>query len=131
VGEGSVVGQGSAIGARARLGSNVRIQNRSSIVPDGIVEDEVFIGPSVASADDPTMGRHPAEVKARPIKLRRGCRIGAGVVLMPGIEVGEDAVVGAGALVMDDVAPSTVVIGSPARVLRELRSDERLDRFQP
>lgn len=125
VGEGSVVGQGSAIGARAQIGPGVRIQNRTSIVPDGIVEDGAFIGPSVTSADDLTMGRRAVDAKPQPIVLRRGCRIGAGVVLMPGVEVGEEAVVGAAALVMDDVAPYTVVIGSPARVFRELRAEER------
>ena len=63
--------------------------------------------------------------------LRRACRIGGGVVLLPGVEIGEEAAVGAGAVVTAPVAPRTLVAGVPARVLREVRDEELLERWRP
>jgi acetyltransferase-like isoleucine patch superfamily enzyme len=59
--------------------------------------------------------------------IRRGARVGGGAVLCPGVEIGEDAFVGAGAVVTKDVPPRAVVVGSPARVLREVADEELLD----
>ena len=59
--------------------------------------------------------------------IRRGARIGGGAILCPAIEIGEDAFVGAGAVVTKDVPPRVVVVGSPARVLRDVPEDELLD----
>jgi acetyltransferase-like isoleucine patch superfamily enzyme len=56
--------------------------------------------------------------------IRRGARIGGGAILLPGIEVGEEAFVGAGAVVTKDVPPRTLVVGSPARVLRDVADEE-------
>ncbi|MFL6038093.1 MAG: N-acetyltransferase, partial [Gaiellaceae bacterium] len=58
--------------------------------------------------------------------IRRGARIGLGAVLCPAVEIGEEAFVGAGAVVVDDVAPGVVVVGNPARVLRGVAPDETL-----
>jgi acetyltransferase-like isoleucine patch superfamily enzyme len=58
--------------------------------------------------------------------IRRGARVGGGAILCPGIEVGEEAYVGAGAVVTKDVPPRKVVIGCPARVLRDVPEDELL-----
>ena len=59
--------------------------------------------------------------------IRRGARVGAGAVLCPGVEIGPEAFVGAGAVVTRDVAPRTLVVGNPARVLREVPAEELLD----
>jgi UDP-2-acetamido-3-amino-2,3-dideoxy-glucuronate N-acetyltransferase len=56
--------------------------------------------------------------------IRRGARVGGGAILLPGIEVGEEAFVGAGAVVTKDVPPRKLVVGSPARVLRDVDEDE-------
>jgi acetyltransferase-like isoleucine patch superfamily enzyme len=58
--------------------------------------------------------------------IRRGARIGGGAVLLPGIEVGEEAFVGAGAVVLRDVPPRAVVVGNPARQIRSVPDDELL-----
>jgi acetyltransferase-like isoleucine patch superfamily enzyme len=58
--------------------------------------------------------------------IRRGARIGGGAVLCPGIEIGEEAFVGAGAVVVRDVPARAVVVGNPARVLRAVPDDELL-----
>jgi UDP-2-acetamido-3-amino-2,3-dideoxy-glucuronate N-acetyltransferase len=58
--------------------------------------------------------------------IRRGARIGGGAVLLPGIEIGEEAFVGAGAVVLADVPARAVVVGNPARQIREVPEDELL-----
>ena len=58
--------------------------------------------------------------------IRRAARVGGGAVLCPGVEIGEEAFVGAGAVVTKDVPPRTIVVGNPARVLREVPEDELL-----
>jgi acetyltransferase-like isoleucine patch superfamily enzyme len=60
--------------------------------------------------------------------IRRGARVGGGAVLLPGIEIGEEAFVGAGAVVTKDVPARVIVVGNPARVLREVPEDELLGR---
>jgi acetyltransferase-like isoleucine patch superfamily enzyme len=59
--------------------------------------------------------------------IRRGARIGAGAVLLPGVEIGEEAFVGAGAVVLADVPPRAVVVGNPAHRIRDVPDDELLD----
>jgi UDP-2-acetamido-3-amino-2,3-dideoxy-glucuronate N-acetyltransferase len=75
--------------------------------------------------NDPTAGRRGGE-ELRGAVLRRACRIGGGAVLLPGVEVGEEAFVGAGAVVTRDVPARMVAFGVPARVVRELGEAERL-----
>ena len=62
--------------------------------------------------------------------LRRACRIGGGVVLAPGVEVGEEAFVAAGALVIGDVPARAVVMGVPARVVREVPDEDLFERWR-
>ncbi len=58
--------------------------------------------------------------------IRRGARIGGGAVLLPGVEIGEEAFVGAGAIVLQDVPARAVVVGNPARKIRDVSDDELL-----
>jgi acetyltransferase-like isoleucine patch superfamily enzyme len=58
--------------------------------------------------------------------IRRGARVGGGAILCPGVEIGADAFVGAGAVVVKDVPPRVVVVGNPARILRDVAEDELL-----
>jgi acetyltransferase-like isoleucine patch superfamily enzyme len=73
----------------------------------------------VILTNDPTAGRRPADMELRGPTLRRGCRIGGGAVVLPGVEVGEEAFVAAGAVVTRDVPAGALVMGVPARVVRE------------
>lgn len=97
------------------IGDNVTLKS-GVYVWDGLrIEDDVFVGPNVTFTNDmhPRSGqRPPAFLKTT---LKRGCSIGGGAILLPGVTVGEYAMVGAGALVTRDVAPYTLVYGSPAR----------------
>ncbi len=69
-----------------------------------MIEDDVFVAPCVTTTNDNAMGRHEPDCELRGAVLRRACRVGAGTILLPGIEVGEEAFVAAGALVTRDVA---------------------------
>jgi acetyltransferase-like isoleucine patch superfamily enzyme len=66
----------------------------------------------------------------RGATLRRACRVGGGVVLTPGVEIGEEAFVAAGAVVTHDVPARAVVMGVPARVVRKVPDDELLERWR-
>jgi acetyltransferase-like isoleucine patch superfamily enzyme len=88
----------------------------------------VFLAPVVSTTNDNAIGRRRgAASELSPMTLRRGCRIGAGVTMLPGIEVGEEAVVGAGALLTRDVPPRTIVMGVPARPVGEVSDEDLLD----
>jgi UDP-2-acetamido-3-amino-2,3-dideoxy-glucuronate N-acetyltransferase len=115
VGPRSLVGRGSAVDNDVRIGADVRIQTGCYVTAFTEIEDEVFIGPGVTTFNDRTAGRRPPGEPLEGPKLRRRCRIGGGALLLPGVEVGEDAFVAAGAVVTHDVPPGTLVVGVPAR----------------
>jgi UDP-2-acetamido-3-amino-2,3-dideoxy-glucuronate N-acetyltransferase len=79
---------------------------------------------------DPTMGRRAADAVSGGIVIRRASRIGTAAIIFQDVEVGEEAVIGAAALVRADVPPRTVVVGSPARRLREVTEGELLDQWR-
>ncbi|MEA2387582.1 MAG: hypothetical protein QOG41_355 [Thermoleophilaceae bacterium] len=124
LGSGSVVGRGSSLENDALVGARVRIQSDCYVTAFCEIEDDVFVGPGVRTLNDATAGRRADGEPLRGPRLRRGCRIGGGATLLPGVEVGEEAFVGAAAVVTRDVPPRTLVVGVPARVVRELRADE-------
>jgi UDP-2-acetamido-3-amino-2,3-dideoxy-glucuronate N-acetyltransferase len=129
VGEGSVVGRGSAVDNDVTIGARVRIQTGCYLTGYSTVEDDVFVGPGVFTTNDDAMGRHEPGAPLRGAVLRRGCRVGGGAVLVPGVEVGEDAFVAAGAVVTKDVAPRAVVMGVPARAVRDVPAEDVLERW--
>ena len=126
IGAHSVVGRGASVENDVRIGARVRLQTNAYITAWSVVEDDVFVAPGVTTANDPTAGRRRASQELRGPTLRRACRIGAGAVLLPGIEVGEEAFVAAGAVVTADVPARAVAMGVPARVVREVPDEELL-----
>ena len=130
VGDGSVVGSGSAVDNDVTIGARVKVQTGCYLTAFSVVEDDVFVAPCVTTTNDNDMGRHEHGVMLRGATLRRGCRVGAGAILLPGIEVGEEAFVAAGALVTRDVDPRTLVMGVPARVARQVEDAELLEQWR-
>lgn len=126
VGNGTVIGRGSALGTDTRVGDRVRVQTNAWLTSWTVVEDDVFVGPGVVTMNDATMARQARSTPLRGPVLRRACRVGGGVLLAPGIEVGEEAFVAAGAVVTRDVAARTRVQGVPARVQAGIADAELL-----
>jgi acetyltransferase-like isoleucine patch superfamily enzyme len=130
VGGGSVIGRASQIDNDVRVGERVRVQSMVYLTAFSEVEDDVFVGPGALTTNDNTMARHGPETPLRGARLRRACRVGGGAVLCPGVEVGEEAFVAAGAVVTRDVAPRSVVMGAPARPVREVPDADLLERWR-
>lgn len=130
VGAETVVGRGSCVDFGARVGARVLIQTGVYVTGYAVVEDDVFLGPGVQMTNDHTMGRHPrGEVLRGPV-VRRAARIGGGAILLPAVEVGEEAFVAAGALVSRDVAPREVVMGIPGRAIRRVPDEDLIERWR-
>ncbi len=129
VGAGSVIGRGSVLDNDVSIGARVRIQTNVYLTAMSLVEDDVFVGPCAITTNDDTMARHDSGYALRGATLRRACRVGGGAVLTPGVEVGEEAFVAAGALVTRDVPARAVVMGVPARVVREVGEEDLLERW--
>ena len=128
IGDDVVLGRGSLVENDTTIGAMTKIQAESYITAYSTLEDNVFIAPCVVTTNDNYMGR--TEKRHDAIKgptIRRGARVGGGAILCPGIEVGEEAFVGAGAVVTKDVPARKLVVGNPARVLRDVPADELLD----
>jgi len=146
IGDGSIIGDGAAvrerciIGERAVIGRAVTVENDTTIgartkVQAGAyvtayvtIEDDVFIAPMVVTTNDNYMGRTEARLgKMKGATIRRGARVGGGAHILPGIEIGEEAFVATASVVTKDVPPRTVVMGSPARVVRDVPESELLE----
>jgi acetyltransferase-like isoleucine patch superfamily enzyme len=127
VGDDVVIGRGSLVENDTAVGARTKIQAMAYLTAYSTLEEDVFIAPCVQTSNDNFMGRTERrhELRRGPT-IRRGARVGVGAVLCPAVEVGEEAFVGAGAVVVTDVAPRVVVVGNPARVLREVSPDELL-----
>ncbi len=130
VGEASVIGRGSVVDNDVVVGVRVRVQTNVYLTAFTLVEDDVFVGPGVVTTNDDTMARHGPEMPIRGATLRRACRVGGGAVLTPGVEIGEEAFVAAGAVVTRDVPARAVVMGVPARVVREVGEEDLLERWR-
>lgn len=122
------IGRGSTIGNRVRISSGVFLPSNS------IIEDEVFIAPNCTFTDD----RHPRAgntqiYHAEPPYLERGCSIGAGSVILPGVRIGAGAMIGAGSVVTHDVPAHAHVRGEPARVkpYSKIHTETNFDVYAP
>jgi acetyltransferase-like isoleucine patch superfamily enzyme len=127
VGDDVVVGRGSLVENDTTIGARTKIQAEAYITAYCELEEDVFIAPCVVTTNDNFMGR--TERRHELIKgatIRRGARVGGGVILCPAIEIGEEAFVGAGAVVTKDVPARKLVAGNPARVLRDVPEEELL-----
>lgn len=115
LGDNVLVGTNVVIDGNCRIGSHVSIQSNVYIPTNTIIEDNVFLGPCSVLSNDKYPIRVPYELKG-PI-LRKGASVGANATLLPGVEIGEGAMVAAGALVTKDVPAWMLAIGCPAKIV--------------
>ena len=128
IGAGCVIGKNVYIDAGVTIGNGVKIQNNVNVYAGVTVEDDVFLGPSMTFTNDRYPRAFNADWQITPTHVKKGASIGAGAVIVCGVEIGEYAMVGAGAVVTKNVPPYTLVLGNPARpVWRVCRCGRRLD----
>jgi acetyltransferase-like isoleucine patch superfamily enzyme len=120
IGDDVSIGSHSIIEHHVTLGDRVRIHSNVFIPEFSILADDVWVGPCVVftNARYPR-GRDVKETLAGP-RLLAGAKIGANATLLPGVTIGRDALVGAGAVVVRDVPDGAVVVGNPARVVKQV-----------
>jgi len=114
IGNNVLIGTNSVVDGSTKMGSNISIQSMVYIPTYSIIEDNVFIGPNGVFTND----KYPVRIKAElrgPI-IRKGASIGANSTVLPGIEIGEGAVIAAGAVITKDVPAWTLAIGCPAQI---------------
>jgi acetyltransferase-like isoleucine patch superfamily enzyme len=128
IGDRTIVGRGVTIENRCSIGRFVKLESECYITAYSLLEDRVFIAPGVVTANDNFVGRTEERFEHfKGITVRRGGRVGAGAVVLPGVEIGEDALVAAGALVTRNVPPRQIVAGCPANFFREVPHEQLLE----
>jgi len=115
------IGTLSVVEHHVKIGNGVRIHTQVFIPEFCVLEDEAWIGPQAIL----TNARYPRSPRVKEelngVIVRRKAKVGAGAVLLPGITIGVDALVGAGAVVTKDVPEKSVVAGNPAKVIKKIR----------
>jgi len=120
-----VLGRGSLIENDTTVGAGTRIQAGAYVTAYSTLEEDVFIAPCVVTTNDNYMGRtEKRKAEMRGPTIRRSARVGGGAIICPGVEIGEEAFVGAGAVVTKDVPARKLVVGNPARILRDVAAEE-------
>lgn len=128
IGDHSKIGAFVEIQKNATVGSHCKISSHTFICEGVTIEDEVFVGHGVTFINDiyprattPTGGlQTDADWKLEPTVVRKGASIGSGATILANVTIGQNAIVGAGSMVTNDVPANAIVAGNPARVLRTL-----------
>ena len=127
IGELTIVGRGVAVENQVSIGSRCKLETGSYITAMSLIEDYCFVAPEVTFTNDNFVGRTEERFKHfRGVTMRRGARIGANATVLPGITLGEDCLVAAGAVVTRDVAPRMIALGTPAREIRSVPEEQLL-----
>jgi len=120
IGDHVSVGTLSVIEHHVEIGNNVRIHSQAFIPEFTVLEDDAWIGPNVVL----TNAKYPLSPGVKESlqgpRIKRGAKIGANATLLPGVVIGKNALVGAGAVVVKDVPDGVVVVGNPARIIRQI-----------
>jgi len=122
IGDNCNIGSFVEIQSDVKIGDNCKIESHTFICSKVTIEDDVFIGHGVMFLSDiyPPSGDPD---KWKPCLIKKGASIGSNATIFP-IVIGENSIVGAGAVVTKDVPPYTIVAGNPARVFREIKKQD-------
>ena len=128
IGEYTIVGRGVTVENFVKIGKRCKLESECYITAYSELEDYVFIAPGVVTSNDNYLGRTEERFKYfKGIIVKRGGRIGANAVILPGKTIGEDALVAAGSVVTEDVPPRKIVMGSPARIIRDVPKEQLIE----
>jgi UDP-2-acetamido-3-amino-2,3-dideoxy-glucuronate N-acetyltransferase len=128
IGELTIVGRGVTVENKVRVGSRCKLETEAYITALSEIGDGCFIAPEVTFTNDNFLGRTKDRLKYhKGVTMKRGARIGANVTVLPGITIYEDALVAAGSVVTKDVPARKIVMGTPARVIRDVPAEQLLD----
>lgn len=128
IGDNVVVGRSVTVENDTEIGSRTKIQSGAYITAYVVIEEDCFIAPMVVTTNDNYMGRTQERFKhLKGCTVRRGARVGGGSHILPGIEIGEEAFVATGSVVTRDVPAGKLVMGVPAKVVKDVPQDELLE----
>ena len=124
IGESVSIGQNCFVGDNVVIGDNVKIQNNVSVYDGVIIENDVFVGPSVVFTNVKLpKSLKPVNKNYTKTVVRKGVTLGANSTIICGIEIGENAFIGAGSVVTKDVPPNTMWYGNPAKQIKKMSRD--------
>jgi acetyltransferase-like isoleucine patch superfamily enzyme len=126
IGTNCIIGSNVDIEGDVKIGHYVSLQSFCYITRGVIIEDEVFCGPRVMTMNDKKMSYRRGHLKfvcAAP-RILRAARVGGGTILLPGVTIGENALVGAGSLVTKDIPDRAIAFGNPAKIIGKVPPNE-------
>ncbi len=128
IGRGTIVGRGVTVENFCTVGRFCKLESECYLTAYSTLEDRVFVAPGVVTSNDNYVGRTAERFKHfKGVTVKKGGRIGAGSVVLPGIVIGEDGMVAAGSVVTHDVPARTIVLGSPAKPWRPVPVEQLLE----
>lgn len=127
IGNKTIIGRGVAIENHCKVGSNCKLETNAYLTAYSTVEDYVFMAPGVITSNDNFAGRSKDRYKHfKGITVKKGGRIGAGATILPGRIIYEDGFAAAGSVVTKDVKREKIVVGNPAKVMKDIPEDQLL-----
>jgi len=128
IGEYTIIGRGVTVENYIKIGKRCKLESECYITAYSELEDYVFIAPGVVTSNDNFLGRTEERFKHfKGITVKKGARIGANAVILPGKTIGEDALIAAGSVVTKDVPPRKIVMGSPAHIIRDVPKEQLIE----
>jgi acetyltransferase-like isoleucine patch superfamily enzyme len=128
IGDRCLISRGVTFNYNTVVGNRVKVMDLAHITGNCVIEDDVFVSTLVATVNDNALGAHGYdEERILGLHVGSGAMIGAGAILLPSVRIGSGAIVGSGAVVTKDVAPRTLVMGMPARLVRSLDETQRAE----